>query len=40
MPSAGDTVDEMEQKRLAVQEQDPRVYLAVERTFLAWISGE
>jgi len=33
----GRTVDEMEQERLAVQEQDPRVYLAVERTFLAWI---
>ena len=37
MRGSGDRVDEMEQKRLAVQEQDPRVYLAVERTFLAWI---
>lgn len=27
----------MEQKRLGVQERDPRVYFAAERTFLAWI---
>jgi putative membrane protein len=37
MPIAGGTVDEMEEKRLGVQDPDARVYLAVERTFLAWI---